>query len=272
MPRSVNRPLRHASKSPCAHAPQGWGSGRRTTPTTRSPGAKPLPGGAARTRPSDSWPRTSRSAPSGAEPCRPPTISWSVPQMPNATPSTRSSPSPATGSGTSPTSTDPAFPGTTVRARMLSSSLDVPLLPVPPALRLRFLPVLFPGDELGKTGPPFPHPGLHRELGPPRHPRQPRHRDRPGDARPVDVLLERALDVLRVDAGEQRDVGGGKQHGEVRGAGQRVVVGGAAAEWAGGLQGPVDRALASGQVVVVLGVHVERRRDLAHHRSEPMPF
>ena len=35
-------------------------------PTTRSPAAKPRAGGASSTRPSDSWPMTSRSRPGGA--------------------------------------------------------------------------------------------------------------------------------------------------------------------------------------------------------------
>ena len=51
------------SNSPAAHAPHGTGSGRRTTPTTRSPAAKPLAAGASSTRPSDSWPSTNRSRP-----------------------------------------------------------------------------------------------------------------------------------------------------------------------------------------------------------------
>src|SRR4051795_12939778 len=56
------------SNSPCAHAPHGTGSGRRTTPTTRSPAAKSASSGASRTLPSDSWPRTRRSCPGGAQP------------------------------------------------------------------------------------------------------------------------------------------------------------------------------------------------------------
>src|SRR3954453_8290604 len=59
------------SNSPCAHAPHGTGSGRRTTPTTRSPAAKSLPAGASRTRPSDSCPSTTPSPP-GRPPPRPP--------------------------------------------------------------------------------------------------------------------------------------------------------------------------------------------------------
>ena len=43
MPRSVYWPLRHMSHSPAAQSAHGTGSGRRTMPTTRSPGAKPLP-------------------------------------------------------------------------------------------------------------------------------------------------------------------------------------------------------------------------------------
>ena len=61
MPRSVYWPLRHMSHSPDAQAGQGTGSGRRTMPTTRSPGAKPLDGGASITSPNDSWPSTRRS-------------------------------------------------------------------------------------------------------------------------------------------------------------------------------------------------------------------
>ena len=51
MPRSVYRPLRHMSDSPAAQLGQGTGSGRRTMPTTRSPGANPDPSGACCTRP-----------------------------------------------------------------------------------------------------------------------------------------------------------------------------------------------------------------------------
>src|SRR4051812_7381161 len=105
------------SNSPRAHAPHGTGSGRRTTPTTRSPGAKPLPSGASRTRPSDSCPKMSRSSPGGAQPYSPPTISMSVPHIPSATPSTSNSPSRGSGSGTSVTSAELAFRGTTVSAR-----------------------------------------------------------------------------------------------------------------------------------------------------------
>src|SRR3954451_11992000 len=105
------------SNSPRPHGTHGTGSGRRTTPTTRSPAAKSLPSGASRTRPSDSWPRISRSSPGGAQPYSPPTISMSVPHTPSATPSTSSSPSRGSGSGTSRTSAEFACSGITVRAR-----------------------------------------------------------------------------------------------------------------------------------------------------------
>src|SRR5919199_3451501 len=118
MPRSVYLPLRHMSNSPRAHGPHGTGSGRRTTPTTRSPRAKPLPSGASRTRPSDSCPSTRRSSPGGAHPYSPLTISMSVPQTPSATPSTTSSPCRGSGSGTSVTAAGPSFSGTTVSARI----------------------------------------------------------------------------------------------------------------------------------------------------------
>ena len=118
MPRSVYLPLRQKSNSPRAHAGHGSGSGRRTTPTTRSPAAKPLPSGASRTRPSDSWPRISRSEPGGAQPYSPSMISRSVPQTPSAMPSTSRSPGPGSGSGMSTTAAEPACSGITVSARM----------------------------------------------------------------------------------------------------------------------------------------------------------
>ena len=40
MPRSVYRPLRHMSHSPCAQAAHGTGSGRRTMPTTMVAGGE----------------------------------------------------------------------------------------------------------------------------------------------------------------------------------------------------------------------------------------
>ena len=106
------------SNSPCSQASHGTGSGLRTTPATRSPEWKPLPGGAARTLPRDSWPSTSHSFPGGAQPYSPRTISRSVPQTPSASPSTSSSSGPTTGSGTSVTVNDPARPGSTVNALM----------------------------------------------------------------------------------------------------------------------------------------------------------
>ena len=119
MPRSVYCPLRHMSHSPTAQFGHGTGSGRRTIPTTRSPGRRPLPGPASTTRPSDSWPRTSRSRPGGAQPYAPEAISTSVPQMPTATASTRIDPVLSSGSGTSSKRTDPATPGLTVTAFMI---------------------------------------------------------------------------------------------------------------------------------------------------------
>src|SRR5918999_3372749 len=109
------------SNSPRAQAGHGSGSGRRTIPTTRSPGRCPAPSGALRTRPSDSCPRTRRSAPGGAQPYPPAAISRSVPHTPSAIPSTSSSPSPGTGSGTSVTASEPRVIGTTVNARMARS-------------------------------------------------------------------------------------------------------------------------------------------------------
>ena len=115
MPRSVYCPLRHMSHSPTAQLGQGTGSGRRTIPTTRSPGCSPLPPGST-TRPSDSWPRTSRSRPGGAQPYAPEAISTSVPQMPTATASTRIDPERSSGSGTSSYRAESATPGWTVTA------------------------------------------------------------------------------------------------------------------------------------------------------------
>src|SRR5918911_190756 len=100
------------SNSPRAHDGHGTGSGRRTTPTTRSPSEKPLPEGASQTRPSDSWPSTSRSSPGGAQPYSPDTISMSVPHTPSASPSTSSSPSRGSGSGMSVTAAESFFSGT----------------------------------------------------------------------------------------------------------------------------------------------------------------
>ena len=94
------------------------GSGRRTTPTMRSPGASGPPAGACSTRPSDSWPRIRRSRPGGAQPYRPETISTSVPQIPIARVRTRTGPSPESNSGTSSSWAEPAVPGRTVSARI----------------------------------------------------------------------------------------------------------------------------------------------------------
>ena len=118
MPRSVYCPLRHMSHSPTAQLGQGTGSGRRTIPTIRSPACRPLRDPGSTTRPSDSWPRISRSRPGGAQPYAPEAISTSVPQMPTATASTRIDPVLSSGSGTSSYRTDPATPGSTVTAFM----------------------------------------------------------------------------------------------------------------------------------------------------------
>src|SRR5579875_1105754 len=107
------------SHSPAAQLRQGSGSGRRTMPTTRSPGAKPEPAGASSTSPSDSWPIARRSSPGGAQPYSPAMISMSVPQTPTALVFTRTGPSSSGGSGSSVRSTVFAFSGTTVTARML---------------------------------------------------------------------------------------------------------------------------------------------------------
>ncbi len=120
MPRSVYWPLVHMSQSPAAQAGQGTGSGRRTMPTTRSPGANPVPGAASATRPSDSCPMMSRSWPGGAHPYSPLMISRSVPQMPIAWVWTRTGPSSGGGSGMSVSATEPGCPGMTVMARMTS--------------------------------------------------------------------------------------------------------------------------------------------------------
>src|SRR5215217_5350012 len=106
------------SHSPAAQLTHGSGSGWRTMPTTRSPGARPAPSGASWTRPSDSCPRTSRSRPGGVQPYSPWLISRSVPQTPTARAWTSSPPSSGDGSGTSSRRADPACPGTTVMACM----------------------------------------------------------------------------------------------------------------------------------------------------------
>lgn len=62
-----------AASTLISRASFGTGSGTPTMPTTRSPG---------RDRPTASWPKTSRSSPSGGQPYPSPTISRSVPQIP----------------------------------------------------------------------------------------------------------------------------------------------------------------------------------------------
>src|SRR4051812_7786296 len=109
------------SHSPTAQQAHGTGSGRRTMPTTRSPGLKPESAGASRTRPSDSWPRISRSSPGGAQAYSPRMISPSVPQIPSASPSASTEPWLGSGSGTSSSRAEPAWRGTTVIARMLTT-------------------------------------------------------------------------------------------------------------------------------------------------------
>src|SRR5918995_223263 len=113
------------SHSPTAQLGQGSGSGRRTMPTTRSPGSTPLPLGASRTRPRDSWPRMRRSFPGGAQP--PPTISTSVPHTPTASVPTSTLPSRRSGSGTCSNLADPGWPGSTVSARIVMNRSPLPV-------------------------------------------------------------------------------------------------------------------------------------------------
>ena len=155
MPRSVYFPLRHMSNSPCAQAPHGTGSGRRTTPAMRSPGAKPLAGGACSTRPSDSWPSTRWSLPGGALPCSPATISLSVPQTPIATPRTRSQPSSGTGEGISVNRALCATRGVTTKACTQLSHHSMPFNRARqvsasrmPSVRLRSGP---PPEQVGRA-------------------------------------------------------------------------------------------------------------------------
>src|SRR4051794_22030394 len=108
------------SNSPRAQHGHGSGSGRRTTPATRSPGRRSLPGGARRTRPSDSCPSTRRSDPGGGAPCSPARISWSVPHTPSASISTSSSPSLGCGSGSVVSSARRGGPDVTVMASTLA--------------------------------------------------------------------------------------------------------------------------------------------------------
>src|SRR5215510_8798164 len=120
MPRSVYRPFRHMSHSPTAQFGQGTGSGRRTMPTTRSPFFSPLLGPGSSTRPRDSWPRTMRFSPGGAQPYLPEVISTSVPQTPTAIASTSTEPYRRSGSETFSSCVEPAFFGSTVIAFITS--------------------------------------------------------------------------------------------------------------------------------------------------------
>src|SRR5215813_3762760 len=113
------------SHSPTAQFGQGTGSGRRTRPTTRSPFFNPLLGPGSSTRPSDSWPRTRRVSPGGAQPYLPVVISTSVPQTPTAIASTSTEPFRRSGSATFSSCAEPDFLGSTVIALItlsLSSS------------------------------------------------------------------------------------------------------------------------------------------------------
>ena len=116
MPRSVYLPLRHMSHSPTAQFGHGTGSGRRTMPTTRSPSRNALAVPGSMTRPSDSWPSTSRALPGGAQPYLPSTISTSVPHTPTAIASTSTDPSRGSGSGMSSRLALPGVCGRTVMA------------------------------------------------------------------------------------------------------------------------------------------------------------
>src|SRR5262245_49578864 len=104
------------SHSPTAQFGQGTGSGRRTRPTTRSPFFNPLLGPGSTTRPSDSWPRTRRVSPGGAQPYLPVAISTSVPHTPTAMASTSTEPYRGSGSETFSNCAEPAFFGSTVIA------------------------------------------------------------------------------------------------------------------------------------------------------------
>ena len=135
MPRSVYLPLRHMSHSPTAQFEHGTGSGRRTMPTTRSPSRNALVGPGSTTRPSDSWPSTSRALPGGAQPYLPSTISTSVPHTPTAIASTSTDPSRASGSGMSSRLELPGVSGWTVMA-------FIPILSGTSALSGRLSPIL----------------------------------------------------------------------------------------------------------------------------------
>ena len=101
------------SHSPTAQLGHGTGSGCRTMPATCCPGVSPLPGGASTTSPSDSWPRIRRSAPGGAVPYSPRTISMSVPHTPMASVRTSTDPAETGGSGTSSSRAERAMRGCT---------------------------------------------------------------------------------------------------------------------------------------------------------------
>ena len=124
MPRSVYLPLRHMSHSPTAQFGHGTGSGRRTMPATRSPLRNALAVPGSMTRPSDSWPSTSRALPGGAQPYLPSTISTSVPHTPTAIASTSMDPSRGSGSGMSSRLELPGVCGWTVMA--FTSILSLP--------------------------------------------------------------------------------------------------------------------------------------------------
>src|SRR5262245_53509868 len=112
------------SHSPTAQLGHGTGSWRRTMPTTRSPFFNPPLGPGSNTRPSDSWPRTRRVSPGGAQPYLPVTISTSVPQTPTAIASTSTEPLRRSGSETSSNCAEPGFWGSTVIAFITLSPLS----------------------------------------------------------------------------------------------------------------------------------------------------
>src|SRR6185436_17168183 len=106
------------SHSPETQLRQGAGSGRRTMPTTQSPRDRPLEAGASSTSPSDSCPSTIQDRSGGGLPSEPFKISRSVPQTPTASERTSRWPRGRVGSGMSCSRALPAFPGSTVTARM----------------------------------------------------------------------------------------------------------------------------------------------------------
>src|SRR5215813_5439252 len=134
------------SHSPTAQFGQGTGSGRRTRPTTRSPFFSPLFGPGSSTRPSDSWPRTRRVSPGGAQPYLPVTISTSVPQTPTAIASTSTEPLRGSGSETFSSCAEPDFFGSTVIAFIA--------LPLRSSCAADDL-LLCCGDNIGRLKPKF---------------------------------------------------------------------------------------------------------------------